>query len=74
MTIAAVVGVAAAAAAPAQAAVLQVVSRSATGAIGDGGSLFPRVSADGRRVAFTSTASNLVPATATASPTSSCAT
>lgn len=61
MTIAAVVGVAAAAAAPAQAAVPQVVSRSATGAIGDAGSLFPRVSADGRRVAFSSTASNLVP-------------
>jgi hypothetical protein len=61
LTIAAVVGVAAAAAAPAQAAVPQVVSRSATGAIGDAGSLFPRVSADGRRVAFSSTASNLVP-------------
>ena len=57
----AVLGVAATAAPPAQAAPLELVSRSTTGRVGDGGSLFPLVSGDGRRVVFASTATNLAP-------------
>ncbi len=55
-------GVAAAviSAAPAAASAVQVVSRAPGGQPGNGGSLFPLVSGDGRFVAYSSTASDLV--------------
>ena len=45
---------------PAAASAVQVVSRTPAGAPGNGGSLFPLMSGDGRFVAYSSTASNLV--------------
>jgi Tol biopolymer transport system component len=39
----------------------EIVSVSSTGELGDSGSVFPSISADGRYVAFVSAASNLVP-------------
>lgn len=41
---------------------LEVVSRSSAGVLGDQGSVTPRISDDGALVAFTSSATNLVPA------------